>query len=568
VPVDAGPFDPDAGFPDATPPPVDAGPALLPHGAACRFAAECEGDTCLRASGWTGGYCTTLRCADDLQCGRPEAACVTPDAPSIPLCADVCGPDDPCRDGYTCAPRGRATVCLPTPVVPADRQDGDACTDDAQCLGGTCLRPPDWPDGHCTTLRCVDPADCATFPGVDNACVPDLLGTLGEAEWCARVCESFSDCREGYACVPLLGEAGLCLPDDAPAPPISMNEIAGLGMQCGLRSSGGRLNVDYSVSADSSSYMITVLSRDGRYVVPERITGPGRNVDFRGDNAFQARMALSQGWVAPVLVPQTPGTVDQRAPGAHRFELSTRSQDVCWYLLEEATDGLTIDLNVHLVGLRGVTAANAASSQPLQAVLRALDTHLSQTGVRLGDVRYVDADASTARRFSILRARDDFPALMATSPEPGQGRDALLSLNLFFVRSIQFPDGGPIGISSGLPGPAGLHGTRASGVVSTAEFFGVTFENPIVPGELVDGNEYTGLIIAHEIGHYLGLFHTTEIDGERHDPIADTPECSSRDFPLDCPDLGNLMFPIGVPGNIALTAGQAHTVRANPLSKD
>ena len=124
------------------------------------------------------------------------------------------------------------------------------------------------------------------------------------------------------------------------------------------------------------------------------------------------------------------------------------------------------------------------------------------------------------------------------------------------------------GIASGLPGPAGLHGTRASGVVSTAEYFGQSFENPLVPGEIVEGNAYTGLILAHEIGHYLGLFHTSEIDGSRHDPIADTPECAPEDFPLACPDLGNLMFPLAVPGNDALTAGQAHTVRASPLTKD
>ena len=31
--------------------------------------------------------------------------------------------------------------------------------------------------------------------------------------------------------------------------------------------------------------------------------------------------------------------------------------------------------------------------------------------------------------------------------------------------------------------------------------------------------------MAHELGHYLGLFHISESDGASHDPLADTPEC-------------------------------------------
>jgi len=32
-------------------------------------------------------------------------------------------------------------------------------------------------------------------------------------------------------------------------------------------------------------------------------------------------------------------------------------------------------------------------------------------------------------------------------------------------------------------------------------------------------------ILVHEIGHYLGLYHTTESTGTEHDPLSDTPEC-------------------------------------------
>ncbi|HEY4220954.1 MAG TPA: matrixin family metalloprotease, partial [Myxococcota bacterium] len=61
-----------------------------------------------------------------------------------------------------------------------------------------------------------------------------------------------------------------------------------------------------------------------------------------------------------------------------------------------------------------------------------------------------------------------------------------------------------------------------------------------------------GRVVAHEVGHALGLFHTSEADGVLHDPIADTPECPASadadgDGALDASECGafdadNAMF--------------------------
>ena len=68
---------------------------------------------------------------------------------------------------------------------------------------------------------------------------------------------------------------------------------------------------------------------------------------------------------------------------------------------------------------------------------------------------------------------------------------------------------------------------------------------------------------AHEVGHYLGLYHTSEHDGGAHDPIADTPECASGDGA--CPDGDNVMFWTGGGARRLFTAGQGAVMRRHPL---
>lgn len=453
----------------------------------------------------------------------------------------------------------------PPPPPPGNLDDGEACTQDAQCAGRTCLTGPTWPGGHCTTLNCEDRGRCADQMGSNNECIPDIrdLGTDG---WCARLCQSASQCRSGYACVIAQPGLGLCLPETLPVPPFAPSQAAALQAQCGLRSQNGELTIDYEVVDSTSNYMVTAFTRDGSYIQPFRIAAPSTTIDFRGRNRFQDTMSLSHGSISSVLISHVPQLQSQMMPGPHSYRLQTQSQDVCWYLLEESTPGRTLDINVYLVGTPGLRASTAAQNSDLQSVLTTLGQRLLPADINVGTVRYLDATPQDAARFSVLRSDTDFVELMTRSASPGTTKDEILSLNLFFVRSIMYPDGSPLGISSALAGPAGLHGSRASGVVSTSEYFG--FEGATPDGEPFNGNEYTGLIIGHEIGHYLGLFHTSEIDGSSHDPILDTPECQPNQFPDRCPDLGNLMFPYALPGNINLTPAQSDTLRANPLSKD
>ena len=107
---------------------------------------------------------------------------------------------------------------------------------------------------------------------------------------------------------------------------------------------------------------------------------------------------------------------------------------------------------------------------------------------------------------------------IVTDSDPGLGKLLKQSAGLaegaipiFFVDDVQKGGAEVVAFSAGIPLPP-IDGTSRSGIVASARFLR-TF-----PGLMGD-------ILAHEIGHATGLFHTTEQGGERHDPLADTPEC-------------------------------------------
>ena len=93
------------------------------------------------------------------------------------------------------------------------------------------------------------------------------------------------------------------------------------------------------------------------------------------------------------------------------------------------------------------------------------------------------------------------------------------SVNLFFIED--YSDSDNLGNAAGMPGSMGIANSW-NGVLNslTAHATGTTLDSQLL-----------GETAAHEMGHQLGLFHTTGQDGTEFDIISDTAECpkSSRD---------------------------------------
>jgi hypothetical protein len=164
--------------------------------------------------------------------------------------------------------------------------------------------------------------------------------------------------------------------------------------------------------------------------------------------------------------------------------------------------GGAIDINAVVVGGTGIGDRELA-----QVFDVAAEVYMGAGDLTIGDVRTVQLD------WPDDYVEDEGPtinALRAALTTPDEGR-----LNVFFVQD--FLEVGTLGFASAIPGPNGIHGTAGSGLV-------ISVDSHLDEAGAVDLTTM-GETIAHEIGHQLGLFHTTEDSGMEHDILDDTPEC-------------------------------------------
>jgi hypothetical protein len=251
--------------------------------------------------------------------------------------------------------------------------------------------------------------------------------------------------------------------------------------------------------------------------------------------------------------------------------------------------------------------ANAGRDTDLNRMRQTLGTLFAGAGITLRSVTYVDLPAGIQSRYAAGVDIDDSGpcsdlAQLFKSAAPGN------TLNIFFVRSLIVGDLGSgnevVGVDGTIPGPATVGGSVGSGAaVATLDLRRTTNAagSSLCPTGSFDaircGPDVTAYIIAHEAGHFLGLYHVTESEGTAFDPLLDTPmcpclrcasvrsqcasaipapsgtphqmsvaECSSPTSPTTCGGGDNLMFWLLESGSRGvISPEQGRVMRANPL---
>lgn len=115
------------------------------------------------------------------------------------------------------------------------------------------------------------------------------------------------------------------------------------------------------------------------------------------------------------------------------------------------------------------------------------------------------------------------------------------SINLYLGSDVSDANTEILGIAGGIPG-APIATRRSAVVVSLVLAAG---PNGVFEEEEI---RILGETMAHESGHFLGLFHPVELESpDQVDPLPDTPGCSATTECFSIPELAmNLMFPAPV----------------------
>jgi len=181
-------------------------------------------------------------------------------------------------------------------------------------------------------------------------------------------------------------------------------------------------------------------------------------------------------------------------------------------ILGSAGMGRVLDVDLFYVGggmLR--PEADGSVSPRVMRALREAERTLAPSRIRFGEIRQHVIPGILRGRLAIVDSGlegtpGELQELFALAAGAGRG-----SLPIFLVRDIS----GALGIAGDIPG-AWMHpGEITNGIAISVD--SVLDPEPLTPP--------FGRVIAHETGHFLGLFHTSELDGTVLDPIDDTPIC-------------------------------------------
>lgn len=513
------------------------------NGQPCGGPDDCRSGQCMRGFP-EGGYCTQAcgtgvgdRCHDGSSCVAVAA--------TSSLCLVTCeAGEGGCRQGYACLEQDGRNVCMP-------RCDaGRSCTGGAVCdaATGACVIPgEDAPPP-------AEPAGCS----LDNQCRDDHVCVGAK---CVAGCV-LDGCGQDEVCDEPTNRCKPAPPADPP--PAQGVELREQDLGSVTVGPGGSDNVVLRVAEGDLAAALIATGTRGQFMTVLELTDPDGTTLFRFDDPFAGAgvRVLPTADVLTLLLPPSPRLPLKAGPYNVRLIRNggDRAIAVRGVFKEGEIGDAALQLVVHLVGVPGVNAAGASDHAGLQSALATMMEVLGEGGLTLGDLSYRDAPADKAAKLRVIETVDgptsELAELFRLSDDDG-------ALHMFLVEEIIGGDAGftILGVAGGIPGPP-LAGTGASGVAVTA------LDLDRNPGRV-------GRTMAHEGGHFLGLYHTTEREGGTHDPLPDTPECSARNdsngdgfvVPGECRSKGadNMMFWAADAAAEKVSRDQGWVAKRNPL---
>ena len=381
------------------------------------------------------------------------------------------------------------------------------------------------------------------------------------------LCEVAADCEAGEEC-----ESGACARrSDAD------ENLRYLRFGSGQVTTAGTTKLTVKVPAGSVSFALVLDGNGDADVLANRIEAPSGTLAFDMNDSDSKNFSEQHILPYTVVVPNHP-SVTMEAGKWELNLLATEDVEVTATALiqtaEQDTQTLSARVILVLSDDQDLDATSAAENPEFQALLNGIADVFSQAGIQFSVVETLGVDADQATEYGVLDSIDGENSELAQLLRLGGDTDDRV-INLFFVEDIAVGSGRTriAGVSGGTPGPPTFNGTGRSGVAINLSSF------------LADPTDIDTTIIttAHEVAHFLGLFHTSEKNGggedsEGFDHLADTPQCEIGNDANgngllsveECSDADgfNLMFwtaasaPID---NIRLTEDQGVVLRKNPM---
>ncbi|RVU48848.1 hypothetical protein EA187_05310 [Lujinxingia sediminis] len=456
---------------------------------------------------------------DDDASGRPD----TGEEPAM-VCTNTCASarDGECDDGGTgalfdgCAYGTDCADCGSRPAInepdpEPEPEPEPVCSDSCQYAN----------DGECDDGGPGAAYDVCTY-GTDCS---DCGSRDGR-----RNCNSNAECTEGRVC----NATGQCVSSQG------ASSIEFLTLTDFQASSQDVWDSSFDVGGDVRSVSLIVEMMDpaaSAYIW--KVATPQNTLLYdieRSDESLMHVYPVTSGGQMGILLPNSPQY--SLSPGTYTVRLvSENASRVKVHALIKrgpvSPQGGSLPVTFWFTEQDYMDAAQAQRSAEFQQGLEVFRQIYADIGIALGPVRYRDVEGTLGRQLAV--PQDEVVLCQGIRQVATEAN--LSGINLFMIDDA--PDMGILGISCGLPGAPTRPGITRAGAAIALAYLNYS---PQIFGETV----------AHEAGHYLGLFHTTERDGSSHDPLDDTPQCpSSRDLdgdelvsPEECRNNGadNTMF--------------------------